>query len=86
MEEEKKWKERKTGATVIALLVVALDILALALVTITDAIPIALSIGCIGIITFVGVLLLTNYLSQDPELAKKEMRKPKKQGLRMGLQ
>jgi len=75
VEEKTKWEKRKAGATVIALLVVALDILALALGTITDAVPIALSIGCIGVITFVGVLLLTNYLSHDPELAKKEMRK-----------
>ena len=75
VEEKTNWEKRKVGATVIALLVVALDILALALGTITDAVPIALSIGCIGVITFIGVLLLTNYLSHDPELAKKEMRK-----------
>ena len=74
-EIEKEWKPRKTGASVIALLVVALDILALALGTIIPTVPVALSIGCVGVITFVGVLMLSNYLSGDPELAKKEMRK-----------
>jgi len=74
-ETEKRWNLRKTGAFVIALLVVALDILALALGTIIPAVPIALAIGCIGIITFIGVLTLSNYLSHDPDLAKKEMRK-----------
>ena len=74
-EIERRWKLRKTGAFVIALLVVALDILALALGTIVDTVPIALSIGCVGVITFVGVLTLSNYLSRDPELAKKEVRK-----------
>ncbi len=74
-ETEKGWKLRKTGAFVIALLIVALDILALALATIIDAVPVALSIGCVGVITFVGMLTLTNYLSHDPELAKKEVRK-----------
>jgi len=74
-ETEKRWKLRKTGAFMIALLVAALDILALALGTIIPAVPVALSIGCVGVITFVGVLTLSNYLSRDPELAKKEMRK-----------
>ena len=73
--ETEKWKLRKTGAFVIALLVVALDILALALGTIIPTVPVALSIGCVGVITFVGVLVLSNYLSHDPELAKKEIRK-----------
>lgn len=75
MKEKTNWEKRKTGVTVIALLVVALDILALALGTLIDAVPIALSLGCIGIITFVGVLMLTNYLSHDLGFAKKEMRK-----------
>jgi len=74
-ETEKGCKPRKTGASVIALLVVALDILALALGTIIPTVPVALAIGCVGVITFVGVLMLSNYLSGDPELAKKEMRK-----------
>jgi cation transport ATPase len=72
---EKSWKERKTGAFLIATLVVVLDILALALGTIIQAVPVALSLGCVGIITFVGVLTLSNYLSRDPALAKKEIRK-----------
>ena len=74
-ETEKRWKLRKTGAFVIAFLIVALDILALALGTINGIIPVALSVGCVGVITFVGVLALSNYLSRDPELAKKEVRK-----------
>ena len=72
---EKRWERRKTGTFVIALLIVVLDILALALGTIIDAVPISLSIGCVGIITFIGVLTLSNYLSGNPEFAKKEMRK-----------
>jgi len=74
-ETEKRWNLRKTGAFIIALLVAAFDILALALGTIISAVPIALSIACVGVITFVGVLTLSNYLSRDPELARKEMRK-----------
>jgi uncharacterized protein YneF (UPF0154 family) len=74
-ETEKLWKLRKTGAFVIALFVVVLDIVALALGTIWSVVPVALSVGCVGVITFVGILTLSNYLSHDPELAKKEMRK-----------
>ena len=74
-EAEKRWNPKKMGAFGIALSIVALDILVLTLGTIIDIIPIALSIGCVGIITFVGVLTLSNYLSRDPELAKREMRK-----------
>ena len=74
-EKKTDWEERKVGVTVIAFLVVVLDVLALALGTLTDTVPIALSLGCIGIITFIGVLMLTNYLSHDLALAKKEMRK-----------
>jgi cobalamin synthase len=74
-ETEKRWNRKKTGAFIIALLIVVLNILALALGTIIGAVPISLSIGCVGVITFIGVLTLSNYLSSDPELAKKEMRK-----------
>jgi len=74
-ETEKRWNSRKIGAFGIASLIIALDILALALGTIIATVPIALSIGCVGIITFIGVLILTNYLSRDPDLAKKEIRK-----------
>ena len=74
-EMEKRWNSRKKGAFGIATLIIALDILALALGTIIDAIPVALSIGSVGIITFIGVLTLSNYLSRDPGLAKREMRK-----------
>ena len=74
-EIEQRWRQRKTGTFVIAFLVVALDILALALGTVIPTAPVTLSIGCVGVITFVGVLVLSNYLSRDPELAKNEMRK-----------
>ncbi len=74
-ETAQRWKLRKTGAFVIALLVVVFDILALALGTIIPAVPVALSIGCVGVITFVGMLTLSNYLSRDPGLAKREVRK-----------
>ena len=74
-EMEKRWNVRKGGAFGIASLIVVLDILALALGTIMGAVPIAFSIGCVGVITFVGILTLSNYLSRDPELAKREIRK-----------
>jgi len=74
-EMEKRWNSRKKGAFGISFLIITFDILALALGTIIATVPITLSIGCIGIVTFIGVLALSNYLSQDPELAKKEMRK-----------
>jgi len=74
-EMERRWMERKKGAFTIALTVAALDILVIALGTIIDAVPPALSIGCVGVITFIGVLSLSNYLSRDPGLSKKEMRK-----------
>lgn len=74
-EKEVQWLERRKGSLIIALLIVVLDILVLALGTITDAIPVTFSIGCVAVITFTGVLVLTNYLSRDPELAKREIRK-----------
>jgi|TARA_B100000315_G_scaffold84392_1_gene77323 hypothetical protein len=59
------------------LLVVILDVLALAQVSITDIAPIALPLGCIGIITFDSVLLLANYLSHVtlPPAYQEKMRK-----------
>lgn len=74
-ETKQVWESRKKGAFAIAFVIVALDILALALGAIVDTVPVALAIGCVGIITFVGILTLSNYLSQDPNLAKREVRK-----------
>jgi cation transport ATPase len=72
---EEEWKKRKWWALWIALIIVALDVLALALGEVLDSMPVALSLACVGVITFIGVLVLVNHLSHDPELAKKEMRK-----------
>ena len=72
---EQEWKQRKTGASVIAAFIVILDILALTLGLIIATAPVALSLGCVGVITFVGMLTLSNYLSHDPALSKGEMRK-----------
>ena len=74
-EKEKQWKLRGTVTLLMALAIVVLDIVVLALGTIWSAVPIAFSTGCVGVITFIGVLMLSNYLSHDPELAKKEVRK-----------
>jgi len=72
---EERWNKTKTGGFLIALFTLVLNIVALALGTIIPIIPIALSIGCVGIITFIGVLTFANYLSHDPDLTKREMRK-----------
>ena len=76
-EEEKKnwWPKRQRKAYLVALAIVILDVLAVALGTIVEAVPMAFSIGCVGIVTFIGTLTLSNYLSDDPNLAKNEMRK-----------
>ena len=73
-----EWKGRWKGATIIAAVTVFLDISVLFLGThgvkgLSLSIP--WSVGSIGIITFVGILLHVNYLSNDMELAKREMRK-----------
>ena len=76
-EEEKKnwWPKRQRKAYLVALAIVILDVLAVALGTILEAVPMAFSIGCVGIVTFIGTLTLSNYLSDVPNLAKNEMRK-----------
>lgn len=58
----------KTGAFVIVLLVVALDILDFTLGTIIEAVLVTLSIGCVGVITYLGVLTSSNYFARDPGL------------------
>lgn len=73
-EQEKRWGRRGAKAALMALFIIVLDIAAIAL-GVTGTVSVALSVGAVGVITFIGVLILANYLSRDPELAKKEMRK-----------
>lgn len=54
---------------ILSVVIVGLDILMLSILSET------LSIACVGIITFMGILLLTNLLSQDPNLSKAEIRR-----------
>jgi uncharacterized membrane protein YcaP (DUF421 family) len=70
-----KQERMKMGAFLIAAVIVILDICVIALGTIMDEVPVTLTIGCVGVITFIGTLVFTNYLSGDAELAKKELRK-----------
>ena len=51
-----------------------LDVLMLFLGTL-NVFQIALSVGSVGVITFLGILMLVNYLSNSPALDKGEMRK-----------
>ena len=65
-----KWTlGRWVAALIISVVIVGLGILMLYIL------PIALSIAIVGIITFLGILVLTNLLSQDPDLSKAEMRR-----------
>ena len=73
-----EWEGRRKGATGIAAVTVFLDIFVLFLGTHNIkglSLSIPWSVGSIGIITFVGILLYVNYLSNDLELSKREMRK-----------
>ncbi|KYK24035.1 hypothetical protein AYK24_06890 [Thermoplasmatales archaeon SG8-52-4] len=65
-----KWKSVIKIAGIIAVL----DSLLLLFGTL-ELIDIAFSVGCIGIITFLGVLMLVNFMSETKELKKGEMRK-----------
>lgn len=69
-EKEEKWKK----AFQMAILIGVLDILALLLGTL-KLVHIAWSVGSIGVITFLGILMLVNYLSGSPALDEGEMRK-----------
>ncbi|MFH1647906.1 MAG: hypothetical protein ABID71_09555 [Chloroflexota bacterium] len=73
-QKEITWKKRGKGAFWMAALIVILDVGVIAL-GVADIVSVALSVGCVGVITFVGVLMLCNYLSHDPALATTEMRK-----------
>ena len=68
--EEKKWKK----AFIMAFIIGALDIVVLYLGTF-QKIPISWSVGSVGVITFLGMLMLANYLSLSPKIDKGEIRK-----------
>ena len=69
-EQQAKWKK----AVRIGIVIGVLDILVLLLGT-SKLIHIAWSVGSIGLITFLGILMLVNYLSESPALDRGEMRK-----------
>jgi len=69
-EQEKKWKK----AFLMAIVIGVLDILVLFLGTF-ELFHIAWSVGSIGVITFLGILMLVNYLSESTAFDKGEMRK-----------
>lgn len=72
--KEEKRKRRRIG-TVTTVAIGALDIGVLFLGTRLDSFHIAWSVGCVGVITFLGVLMLVNYLSDSDAVDKGEMRK-----------
>jgi len=65
-----KWR----SAILLAIVILLLDVLALYLGT-SRVFHITWSVGSIGIITFFGILMLVNYLSESPGFEKGEMRK-----------
>ena len=67
-EKEEKWKK----AIRLAIVIGVLDILALFLGTF-KLFHIAWSVGSIGVITFLGILMLVNYLSESAAFDKGEM-------------
>jgi len=69
-EQEKKWKK----AVMMAIVIGVLDVLVLFLGTF-KLFHIAWSVGSMGVITFLGILMLVNYLSESAALDKGEMRK-----------
>jgi len=69
-EQKKKWKK----AFLMAIVIGALDILVLFLGTF-ELFHIAWSVASIGVITFLGILMLVNYLSESRAFDKGEMRK-----------
>lgn len=67
--------ENKRGrATIMAIVIIVLDVLFLYLGA-SETFPITWSIGSVGIVTFFGILMLANYLSEDDKLEKGEVRK-----------
>ncbi len=69
-EQDRKWKK----AVLMTIVIGALDILVLLLGTL-KLFHIGWSVGSIGVITFLGILMLVNYLSKSAALDKGEMRK-----------
>lgn len=70
-EFSRKWR-RAFG---IAAAVVGLDIAALALGICVEKVPAAFALAAVGVITFVGILVMANRLSGDAGINKAEMRK-----------
>ncbi len=70
-EFSQKWR-RAFG---IAAAVVGLDIAALALGICVEKVPVAFALAAVGVITFVGILVMANRLSGDAGINKAEMRK-----------
>jgi hypothetical protein len=68
--EVKKWK----NATIMAIIIIILDVIALLLGTVRFS-YIGWSVGSVGIITFLGILMVINYLSKSPSFCQGEMRK-----------
>ena len=71
---EQEWKERCRIAFGIALIIGIADISVLFLGNANKSFT-SWSVGTVGIITFLGVLMLVNYLSKDPNVTKGEVRK-----------
>ena len=69
-EKEEKWRK----AIQMAIVIGVLDILALSLGTF-ELFHIAWSVGSMGVITFLGILMLVNYLSVSRAFDQGEMRK-----------
>ena len=65
-----KWRR----AVIMAGIIVFLDVLFLYLGT-SKILHITWSVGSVGIVTFFGILMLANYLSESPALEKGEVRK-----------
>ena len=68
--QEEKWKV----AFIMAIIIGAFDIIVLSLGTF-HIFPIMWSVGSVGVITFLGIMMLANYLSVSPNLDKGEIRK-----------
>jgi len=65
-----KWQ----NATLMAIIIIILDVIVLYLGTIRFF-NIAWSVGSVGIITFLGILMVINYLSKSYKFCEGEMRK-----------
>ena len=73
-DSEQEWNERWRIAFGIALIIGIADVSVLFLGNANKSFT-SWSVGTVGIITFLGVLMLVNYLSKDPNVTKGEVRK-----------